>query len=351
MTDPLQSILAERLTFEAGVTREQLRAVAADPHVKHLQTAVPAPHETWRLVNDEICVPRPDITIRVFGHYGTRCDLSLARWLPNARRFEIDVHDVDGLDELERLQELEHLGLSVFEATDLSVLSRVTDRLVSLVIGSTRSRRPDMARLTRFRRLQSLYVEGQSRNIQAIAELPALEELTLRSVTTPDLGYLRNLERLWYLDLKLGGIKSLDGATGKSSIKYLELWQIRGFGDVAAEGLCDLPGLQHLYLQSLPNVTFFPDMAVSENLRRITLINMKGLRDLETLEHLPGLREFRLIEGHRQQPEDLCPILRNEVVERAGAWFGSNKRNQRFLELLAEHGKQPWATPDPFVFT
>lgn len=340
----------DRINFSGDVTRRQLRRVAADPVVKHLQTSEPATEATWRMIDAEVCAVRPDVTIRVYGHYGTSCDLSLVRWLPNVRRFEVDVHRAERVDELEQLDGLEHLGLAVFEANDLSVLSRITDRLVSLSIGATRSKKPDMASLARFRELRTLHVEGQSKNIDAIADLTDLEDLTLRSVTTPDLRYLRPLPKLWWLDVKLGGIRSLDGATGKPSIKYLELWQIRKF-DHGIEGLSDFPGLQHLFLQSLPLVTRFPDMAGSENLQRIELMNLKGLRDFTTIEWLPRLREFSLMEGAPQQPEDLIPVLRNDSLQRAGAWFGSDKRNARFLKLLSEHGKQHWAEPEPFAFT
>jgi hypothetical protein len=42
---------------------------------------------------------------------------------------------------------------------------------------------------------------------------------------------LAPLERLWSLDIKLGGIRSFDGIEGKDTIKYLELWQIRELED------------------------------------------------------------------------------------------------------------------------
>ena len=348
MNADVRYVSPDRVEFYGPLTARQARRVAADPVVQHFQTSEPATEHVWRTIDAEICASRPDITIRVYGHYGTTCDLSLVRWLPGVRRFEVDVHNVERLDELERLHRLEHLGLAVFEASDLSILSKITDALTSLEIGATRSKRPDMAPLARFRDLRTLYVEGQSKNIEAIAELTELEDLTLRSVTTPDLRYVRPLTKLWSLDIKLGGIRSLAGAVGKASIKYLELWQIRTFE--AIEELGDFPGLQHLFLQSLPLVTRFPDMSRSANLRRIELMNMKGLRDFSSIEPLPGLKEFSLFEGQPQQPEDLIPVLRNDNLERVGAWFGSHHRDERFLELLSEYGKQLWTEHEPFSF-
>jgi hypothetical protein len=350
VTANVQYISSDRVGFYGPLSALQARQVAADPTVKHFQTSEPATEQTWRTIDAEVCARRSDITIRVYGHYGTACDLSLVRWLSNVRRFEVDAHNVQRLDELEQLGRLEHLGLAVFEASDLSILSRVSDTLVSLEIGATRSKKPDMAPLARFRDLRTLYVEGQSKNIEVIAELTKLEDLTLRSVTTPDLRYVQPLTELRSLDIKLGGIRSLDGATGKPSIKYLELWQIRSFDD-GIEGLSDFPGLQHLFLQSLRLVTRFPDMSRSERLRRIDLMNVKGLRDFTTIERLKGLEEFSLVEGHGQQPEDLIPVLRNANLRRARAGFGSKRRNDRFLELLSAYGKRHWTEHDAFVFT
>jgi hypothetical protein len=74
------------------------------------------------------------------------------------------------------------------------------------------------------------------------------------SISTPSLSYLAPLKNLWSLAMKLGGIRSFAGIDGKASIKYLELWQIRELRDV--EILIDLPGLQNLFLQALPHITY-----------------------------------------------------------------------------------------------
>jgi len=80
--------------------------------------------------------------------------------------------------------------------------------------------------LDRFKSLKVLHLEGQSNGIEVLSQLRGLEDLTLRSITTSDLRYLAPLERLWSLDIKLGGIRSFDGIEGKDTIKYLDLWQI-----------------------------------------------------------------------------------------------------------------------------
>ena len=50
-----------------------------------------------------------------------------------------------------------------------------------------------------------MHLDGQSKDIEVLGELDKLEDVTLRSITTPDLSYLARLRNLWSLDIKLGG--------------------------------------------------------------------------------------------------------------------------------------------------
>ena len=38
----------------------------------------------------------------------------------------------------------------------------------------------------------------------------SLEKIILRSVTIPNVNFLQNLDNLWSVDIKLGGIKNFD---------------------------------------------------------------------------------------------------------------------------------------------
>lgn len=171
-------------------------------------------------------------------------------------------------------------------------------------------------------------------------QLRGLENVTLRSITTADLSYLSPLERLWSLDIKLGGIRSFVGIEGKDTIKYLELWQIRELPD--ADIVASLSGLQNLFLQSLSRVKQLPSLEGSRSLRRIVLENMKGFSDFTALESAPALEEFALVEGNRQQPEQLVPVLRNPAVRGATAHFGSDRKNQAFTRLRDAYQKVEW---------
>ncbi len=115
-----------------------------------------------------------------------------------------------------------------------------------------------------------------------MAELRELEDVKLRSITTPDLQYLSDLPKLWSLDIKLGGNPGFAVVEGKQSIKYLELWQVQDLRGIDVAGT--LPGLQNLFLQSLPHVESFPELLDATALRRIAIENLKGLNDFAWLE-------------------------------------------------------------------
>jgi hypothetical protein len=98
--------------------------------------------------------------------------------------------------------------------------------------------------------------------------------------------------------------------------------------------------LQDLFLQSLPHIHAFPDLRAAKSLRRVVVQNLKGLLDFTALEWAPALEEFALIDGQKQEPEQLLPVLRNPAVKRVAAGFGSDRKNNRFAELRRQHGKQ-----------
>ena len=160
--------------------------------------------------------------LRAYGSYdGSIRDLEFLRFFPSLRSFWADAL----WDRLASSDGLRHLRADLDEAG----------------LGATR--RPlDLAILGRFRDLRSLYLEGQRKNLAVVSTLTTLEELTLRSITLPDLRPLLPLRRLRSLDLKLGGTRDLALLPEVGTLHYLELWLIRGLDDVSMIGR--MPGLR-----------------------------------------------------------------------------------------------------------
>jgi hypothetical protein len=338
-----------RAEFDDSVTEHDLRHLAALPKIKTLQCSGPVKDAVWSLLNESFFSSRPDVELRVYGHYSIECDLAFARRMVNVRRFAADrLMRATSVGAIAEIPALESLSLGIFELQDFGVLEAVPPTLTTLSLGATRSNRPHLEALARFTSLKTLYIEGQSNGIEILGKLRELEDVTLRSITTPDLRYLAPLQRLWSLDVKLGGIRSFDGIEGKGSIKYLELWQIRGLED--ANIVASLTGLQNVFMQCLPRVKELPRLEDCHTLRRAVLQNMKGFADFSAFEAAPALEEFGLLEGNRQQPAQLVPVLRNPVLRGAKALFGSDRKNDAFVRLREAHRKADWDPWTPFEY-
>ncbi len=326
-----------RIDVDDALTARGARQLAADSGLRVVQTDRPLSTAALTTLDEELFATRPDVQFRVYGAYPA--DLSIARHLPHVRNFAADsLRTVSHIEALAELRQLESLSLGIYELDSFDVLDEMPATLRSLSLGQTRSKKPSLAHLERFSSLRRVFIEGHRSNIEVLGTLPMLEDLTLRSVTTPSLEFLKPLDRLWSLDIKLGGTKNLGAVEGMASIKHLELWHIRGLADV--EVVAGLPGLQNLLLQSLTHVRSLPSLDRLLQLRRIVAISMKGLSDLDTLETAPALEDFVVFDGRHLQPEHFLPVLRNPTVRRVTASLSSQRKDNALRELLAEHGKE-----------
>jgi hypothetical protein len=329
---------ADRAEVGDPFTSTEIDAVAANAAIRVVQSSAPLSAASWRRLDEELLARRPDIQLRVYGFYGNTCDLSFVGQMKHVRRFAADsLQRATGVESIAALQRLEALSLGVFDLDSFEVLEHVSDGLKEIFLSATRSKKPDLRPVRRFRGLRTLYLEGQQRSIDVIADLAALEDLTLRSISTPDLSYAAALPRLTSLDLKLGGIKDLTAIARLAALRYLEIWQVRGLADIGV--VSELHRLQNLFLQSLPGVKALPPLDRCAELRRIVVQNMRGLRDFSAAERAPALEEFWIVQGDANQPADLAPVLRNRMLRRAAGHFGSDRKNRAFETMVAESGK------------
>jgi len=242
------------------------------------------------------------------------------------------------VEHISQLERLEELSIGIYSLDSFDFLMQLPNGIKSLSLAATKSTKPQLQVLSRFRSLTHLYLERQQQGIEVLSELKGLEDLTLRSITTEGLDYISTLPRLWSLDIKLGGIRNLSAIARKESIKYLELWQIRGLSDIGV--LSSLGGLQSLFLQSLINVTAIPDLSKLYNLRRLHLENLKSLRDVSAICHAPALEEFLHISAQNIQPEMYKDLMSMPSLKYVDVGYGSRKKNEEFNALVLWSGKQ-----------
>jgi hypothetical protein len=149
----------------------------------------------------------------------------------NVRYLSADcLREVINVGCLAALENLESLSVGIHNLQNFDFLAEIPSGITHLSLAATKSKKPRLRHLTRFRCWRTLYLEAQKNDIEALSGLLMLEDLTLRSITTSGLGFLVGLDRFWSLDVKLGGIRDLSAIQGKQSIKYFGYGRFKACG-------------------------------------------------------------------------------------------------------------------------
>jgi hypothetical protein len=266
----------------------------------------------------------PKVGLRFYGQYAESCDLNFLRYFPFVRRLAVEVYT------------LEDISGIVFACPDLEALT----------LGQTKSKRHSLRFLERFVNLRALYLEGHTKDIEIIGTLAKLDDLTLRSITLPDLSALKPLRSLQSLRIKLGGTNDLTLLPQIGKLRYVEVWLVRGLCELSA--VPRISTLQFLFLQALKNVTELPSLGPLRALRRVHLETMKGLRDLQPVAQAPALEELLTLDMRHLEPEAFRPFLGHPALRRVGVGLGSDRKNQATQRLL---GLPTLDRSAPFRFT
>ena len=321
-----------------GFKKDDLIQLANNSNTSSIQFSSPLTEKEIDILEGLVFSQRPDIALRVYGHYIDECDLTFLKKLPSLRKVSADcLMNAKGIEIVTELKNLETLGVGIFELKNFDFLNDINPNIKQLYLHQTRSKKPKIDAIARFVQLEELYLEAHSKGIEAINNLKKLQKITLRSISTPNINYLNALEQLWSVDIKLGGIKEFSALKSLPNLKYLELWQVRELSDISF--ISDLTSLQNLFIQSLPNIHEFPNLDRATKLRRVCLENLKGLKKLDTLRTARSLTEFIYVIAQNQEPEILLPVLENKNVKSVFCMFGSDKKNERFRELADNFGK------------
>ena len=243
--------------------------------------------------------------------YGDIRNLEFLKYFPQIKRFQVD-----------EAPELEDLVGLRFLSPDLETLG----------IGARMSRPLSLRPLERFAALRTLYLEGPVKDIDVIAGLVRLEDLTLRSIAIPSLELLTPMHDLLSLDIKLGGTKNLSHLPSIGKLRYLELWLVRGLAELSP--ISSVATLQSLKLQALRNVDRLPRMDALAKLRRVYLETMKGIHDPCPLAEAPALEELFFIDMSHMKPDDFKCLVGHPSLKYAAIGLGSRKKNEAVRRIL-----------------
>lgn len=324
-----------------GITKKEIIELNENKNISSIQFSSPLNEIEFDYLEENLFSKRTDISLRVYGHYSEKCDLNFLKRIPSLQKFSADcLRSAQGFENILELKNIETLGIGIFDLESFDILENINPNLKKLYLHQTKSKKPKIDSIKRFKNLECLYLESQSKGIEEIKTLKNLKDLTLRSITTENLDYLIGLNELWSVDIKLGGIKNFNALETLQSLKYLELWQIRDLSDLTF--ISNLVKLQNLFIQSLPNVTELPNLEKLIYLKRIYLENLKGLKNLNSLKNAKSLNEFVCVSAKNVEIENLIPAIENSNLESISCWFGNSKKNIAFEKLVLESGKKPY---------
>jgi hypothetical protein len=247
------------------------------------------------------------------------------------RAYELFGSPESDLDFLQHYKGLKRLSVDLHNLQSVEGIQHIADSLEYFVFGNTK-KKISMEFLARCGCLKGLYLEEHVIGIDAISKLKNLEELTIRSITLPNLDCLASLPKLWSLVIILGGTTNLDALARLKSLKCLELWMVKGLSDLSI--LSELGPLQNLKLEALKNVTRIPSLRKLRKLRRIRLQLMKGLTDLSPLLEAKSLEDIIVTRAKHLDPKAFTPLLKHPSLKAIGFGLGSNKKNQAVAAMF-----------------
>jgi hypothetical protein len=266
----------------------------------------------------------PHVELRVYGDYRRIANLRFLKHFPFIRRLSIETFNLSAFDGIEY----------------------VSDELESLTIGQTKSKKHSLQFLTRFSKLRNLEIGSHTKNIDVVSSLKSLENLTLRSITLPDLSLLLPLKSLLSLSIKLGGTNCIDLLPKIGKLRFIKLWMVRGLEDLTP--IANVSTVQFLYLHALKNVTTLPSLRKLRKLRRVNLIGMKGLTELSSIANAPNLEELVAFEMSHLAPQGFLPFVGHKRLKHALIDIGNAKKSEEALKLLDLSGCD--LIGDDFVF-
>ena len=109
-----------------GVTKKDLETLASNPKTQSIQFASPLTDKEIELLELIVFSKRPDISLRVYGHYSESCDLAFIQKIPSLRRLSADcLMDAKGIEVVTQLENLEHLGVGIFNLDNFDFLDKI----------------------------------------------------------------------------------------------------------------------------------------------------------------------------------------------------------------------------------
>ena len=252
--------------------------IVNDEKITWIQISSKLPDEAYMVI-DSILERKPELYFRIYDLYGeNKFDITFLERMPHLKKLRIDCHlrecpDMIDFNVISKLN-LKALHLDAFDLRDYSFLQSMSENIEELLVNADTmggAIKFDCKWLLRYKKLKSLWLGRKAKkNINYIAELPALESLSLRGIKLADFEFLKKmnlsvLRLLWNSNNDLEELKHL------TSLKEIELWRINKLENI--DFISELKNLEVIRLQDLKHVKKLPDLSGLHKLYKIFLDN------------------------------------------------------------------------------
>ncbi|MEQ1754978.1 MAG: hypothetical protein ABL973_12690 [Micropepsaceae bacterium] len=274
------------------------------------------------------------LEVRFYG-FGHPFDATVLENLPDVRHLSIDCLDeIRNEDKIGKLLQLEILKFGVYRFNKPKFLGSLNiAALRELVVGGTASKNIDLAPIEAGGSLETLFIQGHTKNIEALATLPKLRHLGLSGMPKgQSFSFANGIPLLRTLKVMLGSRSDFD-EFAHEHLEELEIVWVRGL-----ESLGDLrrfPALSRLSIQDqlqLRSITL-----AGSRLRTLFVHNCRNLTNIAGLESQPCLEHFRT----SRTKLDLNALISLDwpaTMKSVSLYSGSKKWNAHARTALAKRG-------------
>lgn len=281
------------------------------------------------------------LEVRFYGHYGDRFDAGILTHIPAVAWLSIDsLTEITNAGQIAKLAALKHLSFGVYLFDEPNFLEELdVGRFTQLSLGGTAKQNVNLAPLRRATALKALTLGGFTKNIEVVGSLPKLTQLRLTGISkSQSLRFVGEIPNLRSLYLLLGGRQSID-EIAHHGLEELSIVRVRGLEELGVVGR--FPGLRTLVVEDQLQVRSVDVAGLS--LRKLVLVNCKNLAEIQGLEQLRHLVEFRTA----QTKLDLESLLEREwppSMEVVALYAGSRKWNESARAALDKRGFREFAS-------
>ena len=332
----MNSIFEDRIDNPKFVDRKRIEGLLNRGLRPTIQFSEPCYSSELLAQVNEACISyKEKLEVRFYGFYQNGFDASALAQIPDVAWLSVDcLMRISNVEQISELNQLRKLSFGVFEFNDSKILEKLNLRkLENLSLSENRWRNFDLEVLGRCEQLQTVLIEGHSKNIESLSSLPRLWNLTLRAYPrSGGLAFLNSCESLDDLTLILGGRTNIDDFS-HSNLERLEITWVKGLERLGP--LSRFPNLKKLHVADQLKLE---EIDVSDSdVRSINIHNCKNLIAIKGLSDLRNLKEFRT--SRTKLPlEQLMEHKWPNSLEILALYSSSLKWNDRAHEINASRG-------------